>query len=144
MGNGPEPLPQTILQRKDVHVFADAPALPVLPGAVNPPKGDTEPAQSPYESLAAPRLFLEIFAGEGAPITTAFQEQRFDCFTPVDLKSVSPSDILDDAQFQQLCALCSSGLVGAAWANMPHLPQSQTLTYVSSEELLKVRDRRES
>ena len=39
MGDGPEPLPQTILQSKDVHVFADAPALPVLPGAVNFSKG---------------------------------------------------------------------------------------------------------
>ncbi|CAE7458576.1 unnamed protein product, partial [Symbiodinium microadriaticum] len=64
-----------------------------------------------------PRLFLDLFAGARAPVTSAIQSLRCDCFPPVDLMIIDASrDILDDAFFDLLCRIADSGLVGAALA----------------------------
>ncbi|CAE7514004.1 unnamed protein product, partial [Symbiodinium necroappetens] len=63
-----------------------------------------------------PRLFLDLFAGARAPVTSAIQSLRRDCFPPVDLIIDASRDILDDAFFDLLCRIADSGLVGAALA----------------------------
>ncbi|CAE7588581.1 unnamed protein product, partial [Symbiodinium necroappetens] len=61
-------------------------------------------------------LFLDLFAGARAPVTSAIQSLRCDCFPPVDLIIDASRDILDDAFFDLLCRIADSGLVGAALA----------------------------
>ncbi|CAE7378217.1 unnamed protein product, partial [Symbiodinium necroappetens] len=63
-----------------------------------------------------PRLFLDLFAGARAPVTSAIQSLRRDCFPPVDLIIDASRDTLDDAFFDLLCRIADSGLVGAALA----------------------------
>ena len=63
-----------------------------------------------------PRLFLDLFAGARAPVTSAIQSLRRDCFPPVDLIIDASRDILEDAFFDLLCRIADSGLVGAALA----------------------------
>ncbi|CAE7947844.1 unnamed protein product [Symbiodinium sp. KB8] len=67
-------------------------------------------------SSPTPRLFLDLFAGARAPVTSAMQSLRRDCFPPVDLIIDASRDILDDAFFDLLCRIADSGLVGAALA----------------------------
>ncbi|CAE7910128.1 unnamed protein product, partial [Symbiodinium necroappetens] len=61
-----------------------------------------------------PRLFLDLFAGARAPVTSAIHSLGCDCFPAVDLIIDASRDILDDAFFDLLCRIADSGLVGAA------------------------------
>ena len=68
---------------------------------------------------ALPRLFLDIFSGISAPLTTAMQALNADCFAPFDLDMDSTCNILDDAQYRLLLRIASSGLVGVVWSAPP-------------------------
>ncbi|CAE7236031.1 unnamed protein product [Symbiodinium sp. CCMP2592] len=73
----------------------------------------------PHSALDHGKLFLDLFSGSSSPVTTALQALRKACFEPVDKLAASAADLLDDACFDRLCRLCSSGLVGAAGAAPP-------------------------
>ncbi|CAE7784998.1 unnamed protein product [Symbiodinium sp. CCMP2592] len=70
------------------------------------------------ESISG-RFFLDICSGAGAPVSAAMQALGKDCFQPVDIIHCQDLDLLDDAFFARLLALCSSGVVGAAIASPP-------------------------
>ena len=63
-----------------------------------------------------PRLFLDLFAGARAPVSSALRDLGFDCFPAVDIIVDASCNILDDAFFNLLCRIADAGLVGAALA----------------------------
>ncbi len=63
-----------------------------------------------------PRLFLDLFAGARAPVSSALRHRGLDCFPAVDIIVDASCDILDDDFFSLLCRIADSGLVGAALA----------------------------
>ena len=66
--------------------------------------------------VPTPRLFLDLFAGARAPVSTALRNLGLDCFPAVDIITDASCDILDDDFFSLLCRIADSGLVGAALA----------------------------
>ena len=60
------------------------------------------------------RLFLDVFAGFHAPVTTAVAALGIDHFQPFDLDADSAFDILHDPAFELLLQICWSGFVGSA------------------------------
>ena len=66
-----------------------------------------------------PKLFLDLFAGQHAPLTKAMAQLSADCFQPLDLASSQPFDILDDTQFRLALRIAASGLVGVVWSAPP-------------------------
>ena len=63
---------------------------------------------------ASSRLFLDVFAGFHAPVTTAVAALGLDHFQPFDLDADSGFDILHDPAFELLLQICWSGIVGSA------------------------------
>ena len=84
---------------------ASAPAQP----CVGRPQHDSllGPCNLP---AATPRLFLDLFAGARAPVTSAIQSLRCDCFPPVDLIIDASRDILDDHS-----SICFAALLILVW-----------------------------
>ncbi|CAE7259471.1 unnamed protein product, partial [Symbiodinium sp. KB8] len=63
-----------------------------------------------------PRLFLDLFAGARAPVSSVLRDMGLDCFPAVDIIVDASCNILDDAFFNMLCRIADAGLVGAALA----------------------------
>ena len=69
-----------------------------------------------FPGPAAPRLFLDLFAGARAPLSAAIATFLADRFEPVDIIFGSEFDLLRDDRFELLCRVADSGIVGAAVA----------------------------
>ena len=78
-----------------------------------PDRAATAPQSTP------PRLFLDLFAGINAPLTTAMEALHVDCMQPFDLDADTACNILDDAQYRLLLRIASSGILGALWSAPP-------------------------
>ncbi|OLP79315.1 hypothetical protein AK812_SmicGene40408 [Symbiodinium microadriaticum] len=63
-----------------------------------------------------PRLFLDLFAGARAPVSSVLRNLGLDCFPAVDIIVDASCDILNDDFFSLLCRIADAGLVGAALA----------------------------
>ena len=61
--------------------------------------------------LKGSRIFLDICAGAGYPLTEAMLQHECICF-PVDMLIDAKMDLLDNSFFEPLLRICSSGMVG--------------------------------
>jgi hypothetical protein len=62
-------------------------------------------------SLEGSRIFLDICAGSGYPLTSAMLGHGCKCF-PVDKLIDAKMDLLDNTFFEPLLRICASGIVG--------------------------------
>ena len=68
---------------------------------------------------ASARLFLDVFAGFHAAVTTAIAALGLDHFQPFDLGADSAFDILRDPTFELLLQICWSGLAESTADSVP-------------------------
>ena len=73
----------------------------------------------PPQSQDTPKLFLDLFAGKHAPLTTAMEDMQADCLQPFDIESDPPFDILNDAHFRLAMRAAASGILGVLWSAPP-------------------------
>ena len=93
---------------------ASTPTLATLP---TPGSSDSGATLGPCCLPApTPRLFLDLFAGARAPVSSCLHNLGLDCFPAVDIIVDASCDILDDEFFSLLCRIADAGLVGAALA----------------------------
>ena len=101
-----------------------APAsLPVAAQLSAPAPSDAKasPSAPPVRPATIPscRIFLDVFAGASAPVTSAFKSFGLLCLQPIDLLHGSGVDVLCPEHRQRLRKLCASGVVGLALAAPP-------------------------
>ncbi|CAE7250633.1 unnamed protein product, partial [Symbiodinium pilosum] len=80
------------------------------------------PARKPAQQ---PRLFLDLFSGQHAPLTHAMERLGCDCFHPFDIAFAPGLDILDDSRYRLLLRVACSGIVGAGWSAPPRKAYSR-------------------
>ncbi|CAE7712408.1 unnamed protein product, partial [Symbiodinium pilosum] len=71
------------------------------------------------KSAQQPRLFLDLFSGQHAPLTHAMERLGCDCFHPFDIAFAPGLDILNDSHYRLLLRIACSGIVGAGWSAPP-------------------------
>ncbi|CAE7296631.1 unnamed protein product, partial [Symbiodinium pilosum] len=71
------------------------------------------------KSAQQPRLFLDLFSGQRAPLTQAMERLGCDCFHPFDIAFAPGLDILNDSHYRLLLRVACSGIVGAGWSAPP-------------------------
>ena len=71
------------------------------------------------KSAQQPRLFLDLFSGQHAPLTHAMQRIGCDCFQPFDIAVTPGVDILNDSRYRLILRVACSGIVGAGWSAPP-------------------------
>ena len=92
---------------------------PTLQAALTPPSSDSAP-------LYPRKIFVDLFAGASAPLSAAMSALGLARLEPLDKLHGCHFDLLlDDRQYRELCALASSGAVGAASAAPPCAPFSR-------------------
>ena len=86
-------------------------------------------AQGSLLAFSAPqvRLFLDLFSGYSAPVSSAVHVLSGDAFEPVDILFDSFFDILSDEAFEFLLRLADSTLIGAVLA-APHCGEYSLLS----------------
>ena len=92
--------------------------LPTLQAALTQPSPDSAP-------LHKHKIFVDLFAGASAPLSAAMSGLGLARLEPLDKLHGCHFDLLDDSQYRELCALASSGAVGAASAAPPCAPFSR-------------------
>ena len=127
------PLPPEDMEPQVLRLTPDQQALlPAAPSAAKDadPSSTSPKATSPTHAggdcglplghcrlpCPTPRLFLDLFAGARAPVSSALRNLGLDCFPAVDIIVDASCNILDDAFFNLLCRIADAGLVGAALA----------------------------
>ena len=85
---------------------------PTLQAALSPPAPTSTP-------LPGCKLFVDLFAGASAPLSSAVAELNLARLEPLDKLHGCAFDLLNEKHYQCLCALASSGIVGAASAAPP-------------------------
>ena len=85
---------------------------PTLQAALSPPAPTSTP-------LPGCKLFVDLFAGASAPLSSAVAELNLARLGPLDKLHGCAFDLLNEKHYQCLCALASSGIVGAASAAPP-------------------------
>ena len=146
MPRPPLPLPPAHLQPQPVSPspapratqplsLAPPPRL-LLPASGQPSSAVPFRASGPLQAcLAAPtpsavplpscKLFVDLFAGASAPLSAALAALGLARLEPLDKLHGCAFDLLDDAQYSNLCGLACSGIVGAASAAPPCAPFSR-------------------
>ena len=95
----------------------DLSSTPMMATSPPPDGQDGDSSLGPCSLPApTPRLFLDLFAGARAPVSSALRNLGLDCFPPVDIIVDASCDILNDDFFSLLCRIADAGLVGAALA----------------------------